>query len=527
MKRRKLLKGMGHLAMSSSYFYGLQAFIETCMRANLANASAVPSDLCYVNIQTQGAPPRWMFDQPLNPFNKGQDFNGGEYGTQLKKVGSTFHAFHGDKKVNFGGKDLYLPPIWSLNSAQLGTPLADLLNHTLMIRGIDMEINSHQVNRERMVRPVTSQPSIHGLVADRSSRPIAASGVRGTNGTEAFSSRKGLSIVQVPQNDPVPTLVSAFQGPITKASDLPFEMKEVIESLDEDAFKRGLSSVGSEDQQMAAFEMFEKNIDAFRRDWLAMYNKYKQIISADINAAFPGITTVNPIGEKQERFRHDRGANDFVIGSYNAKIVAGTRSDLMAQAFAFAEFALKEKLSSSLSVVTAGVTLQGIKDVGNLTADQHFVGSVTSVFFTSLMYRAFASCLLELTNQLKAESLFDNTVLHVMSEFSRTPKKNGAGSDHGFRGASAMIISGMVKQPGLIGNILKESKSSATRSRYPGTWGEAAPLFQSGRNLVNDDIIQTLCEMLEIPKIAVKGESLVKKSSGSVTWTRDWEVKNV
>ncbi len=529
MKRRKVIKGLGHLALSSSYCYGLQALLETCLRTNFAHASDGPKDICYLNIQTQGAPPRWMFDQPLNPLNKGGDFVAGNFGTQLRKKGSSFEAFHGDKKVNFGGKELWLPPIWSLKSAQLGTPLAALLDHTLMIRGIDMEINSHNVNRQRLVRPVASQPSLHGLVADKSDRPIAASGAQAIDGSVAFNSEKGLSLVQVPLGNPIPTLISSFQGPITKESDLSFDMKQILESLDAEAFSRGLSSVGSEKQQMAAYEMFERNLDSFRNNWQGIYNKYKAIIKADINAVFPGITDVNPIAEsKKEPYRYERGTNDFVSGAYKSKILAGTHSNLMAQAFAFAEFALKEKLSSSLSVSTAGSVLQGLKDIGNLRTDQHFVGSVTSVFFTSIMYRAFASCLLELTNQLKAEGTFDSTVIHVGAEFSRTPKKNGAGSDHGFNGSSSMIISGMIQQPGLIGNIAKQASSSSMRDRYPGTYGEAAPLFkESGRRLVNDDIIQTLCEMLEIRKIAVKGEPLVKKSGGTVTWTRDWEVKNV
>jgi hypothetical protein len=524
MKRRKFLKNTGHFALSTSYYYGLQALWDTCLQTNSAYASTA-SDINYVNIQANGAPPRWMFDQPLNPFNNSGQFTAGGFGTSIEKSGSTFKSVHKGVKMDFGGQSLWLPPVWGLKSEKLNQPLNDLLKHSLMVRGIDMEINSHNVNQQRIVRPVSSQPSLHGLVADRSTKPLAASGGEGMIGTTAFKSQSGMSILQAPLNNPIPTLVDAFSGPMTKASELDFDILDTIEAFDTFAKERGISSVGAEGQQNAAFKMFEKNFENFHKNWGELFEKYQGIISAEIRAPFSGVTTSNPIGTKTSPFRYNRGSNDFISGKLQDQITNDTNINQMAQGFAFAEFVLMNDLSSSVSVRSSTVTMGRLK-IGNLTNDQHFVGSVTSTYFTSLMYRALASCLLEFTNKLKAKGIFDNTVIHYMSEFSRTPQKDGGGSDHGFNGASSLILSGMIQEPALVGNINKTPKASM-RTSYPGTWGEAAPYFKGTRPIANDDVIQTLCEMLEVPKIAVKGKSLVKKSSGKVTLTSDREVKNV
>ena len=527
MKRRQFLKSSKHLAMSSAYFYGLQSLMDICLRSNFAQAQ-VSSGINYLNIQIPGAPPRWMFDQPLNPMNKANQFVAGSFGTEIIKKGGKFEAIHKGQKISFGGQDFWLPPVWSLNSQSNGKPFKDLLNNTLIIRGIDMEINSHPVNQTRTVRPVASRPSIHGLVADKSILPLAATGSSLTGGTKAFKNESGISIIGVTPSDPIPGLIAAFKGKVTKASELSLNEVNVIEALDAYALSKGVASMGAEKQQMAAYEMFERNLDSFNSKWDGLYKKYQNIVAQEINAPFPGITSANPIADGSTPYNFERGAGDTINGPLRDQITSQTRNNKMAQAFAFAEFALVEKLSSAVSVVTAGSVLEALKDIGNLRTDQHFVGSVTSTYYTSIMYRALISCLSELVGALKVNGLFDNTVIHIMSEFSRTPKANKEGSDHGFKGSSATIISGMIRTPGLVGNVYKESPDSTVKARYPGTWGEAAPFFKNpDRPIVNDDIVNTLCEMLEVKKIAVKGQSLIKKTGGNVEWLKQWEVKNV
>ncbi len=527
MKRRKFLTQSTHVALSSGYFYGLQALLETCFKANLAQAAEVAGPgYNYVNFQLPGAPPRWYFDQPLNPFNRANDIIAGTFGTEIVKNGANYNPVLRGHKLNFGSQEVFMPPVWNLNSAS-GVPFKNLLDHTMMIRGIDMEINSHPVNRSRIVRPVNSNPSITGLVADKSNRPLAAVGHSEMDATKAYKSETGSSVTLINSGAPVADITRPFITDVTKAEDLKHQIVRTVADLDGYALDNGMASMGSEKQQMAAYEMFARNLDSFNTRWATLYKKYQDIIAAEIRSPFPGITNVNPVGDgTSEIYRYDRTATTILNGSFASQITATTSNNRMAQAFAFAEFALTEKLSSSVTVASTSI-MDGLRTI-RVNSDQHFIGANVSIYYTSLMYKALLGCMTEFVSVLKTENIFDNTVIHIMSEFSRTPKASGAGSDHGFRGGSTTIISGMITTPGLVGNIVKRSSNPTTATSYPGTWGESAHFFKSpDRHLVNDDICHTICEMLEIRKVAVKGQSLIRKTGGRVEWSQNWEVKNV
>ncbi len=525
MKRRKFLKSTAHLACSSAYFYGLNSLMETILGANIAQASS-NRGLFYLNIQMPGAAPRWYFDQPLNPYNVATDVISGNFGTELAKSGGTARPILAGKKIEFGGEEVFLPPVWNLKSDATGVEFKDILNDTMMIRGINMEINSHTVNRTRIVRPVASSPSIHGLLADKSELPIAASGLEGTFASQAFKSQKGTSIVQVNRANPIPGLIAAFQENITKENELNPTTKQIVEALDRYASSRNFSSLGAEKQQMAAYDMFTRKLDTFNKRWNDLYAKYRNIISKEIRAPFPNVTNIGNTSDESVFYNVD--TNRPVKESFDSTIQASTHINQTAQAFAFAEFALTEKISSSVTVDVSTQVMQSVKGFGNVTCDQHRVGSCTSVFYSSLFYRSFLGCLTELRTALTQAGIYDRTLIHIMSEFSRTPKSDGSGSDHGFLGGSATLISGMITTPGLIGNIGTQSTNSLTRSRYPGTWGEGAPFFSGeDRTMVNDDIVNTVCNILDVPQIAVKGQSLISQNSGKIEWSKKWEVKNV
>lgn len=526
MKRRKFLKSSAHLAMLSSYSYGLQMLLNTCMKSN--QVWGQPStEMNYLNFQLPGGPPAWCFDQPLNPHNNKSDFHGGLFGTEIIQSAGKFEPVYRAYKQSFGGKEVYLPPVWRLKSAYSGEAFSGLLNNIMMVRGIDMEINSHTVNRERIVRPVTSRPSIHGLVADRSTKPLAAIGMSRTYGTNAFKSQRGLSMVGFNPARPIQDIVSSFQGRVTKAEDLSFSVTQTLEALDQYAIERGLSSQGAEKQQMAAYAMFARNLDAFSDQWDSLYKKYQAIVAAEIRAPFPGITDVNPVSDDSNYYKHAVRDTDVLSGSLKDQITSKTHINRMAQSFAFVEFAISQNISSSYSLdILSGRVMSLLKDVTFITADQHSVGVINSIYFTSLMYRALLGCILELKKFLQGNGHFDKTVIHISSEFSRTPKEDGSGSDHGFNSGTATLFSGMISTPGLVGNISKLSQKPSFLKRYPGTWGEAAPFFDNVP-LTNDDLVNTLCEIFEIEKLAVKGRSLVRKNGGQVSWLKDWTVKNV
>jgi hypothetical protein len=72
-------------------------------------------------------------------------------------------------------------------------------------------------------------------------------------------------------------------------------------------------------------------------------------------------------------------------------------------------------------------------------------------------------------------------MLHFTGDFSRTPNDGVTthGSDHGFDACATSLFSGNIKGPLLVGNILS-APTSDYAARYPGTWGQAAPITELG-----------------------------------------------
>lgn len=527
--RRQFLSDSKKAVTLASYFYGLDQLLSNFLMSNLAQATTEDKyEYRYVNFLLSGGPPRWYFDQVLNPSGKTGDFKAGGFGTELRKSKNSpgWAPVYKAYKMKFGKQTVYMPPVWRLKSAGTGKSFSSLLDNTLMVRGLNMEINSHIVNRQRTVRPVSSSPSITGLVADRSYLPGGGYGFTSATTTSVFSSPKNQSVIRLNKNNPIPTLIAPFQSKLVGGND--FSMQQSLDLISAYAEERGLASAGLENIQESTLEMFTRDLNKFKDRWSGLVSKYEKIVSAELKAKFPNVTSqanqIKPI--EHPYFKLD--TNKTPAGNMQSAI-NGCDVNRVAETFAFVEFALTENLSASLSVDLSGSTM--LKAAGRtVTNDQHRIGAINSIIFTSLYYRSILGCTIELKDALETAGIFDKTVLHFASEFSRTPKKDGSGSDHGFKGSSTTIISGMIKEPALIGNIRKQSKDGDTVKKYPGTWGEAAPTIKEGskkRDIVNDDILNTLSEMLQIREVAVKGISLVKNNSGKVILSGKWELKNV
>jgi hypothetical protein len=515
--RRKFLSDSAKIMGTSAYAFGLSQFVDIMLKNSLAQAQGETAAYLYkyVSLVTSGAPPRWYLDQPLNPENR--NFIAGSFGTELVNKNGVWQAAYKSYKQTFGGASIYLPPVWNLKSAASGEAFSSLLKNTLMVRGLNMEINSHPVNRERTVRPFSSNPSITGLVGDKASAPFSSIGHSGVSTTNVYKSSQASAVIAVNRNNPMPGIISPFNTTsIIDYKDLNGSVKLALSQINKYAETNNLSSHGSDVNLARTYDMFEENLASFSKEYTSLVTKYESICKAEMQAEFPGVTTelakIVPDGSASFSYESGRafGKND------NLKsILAGAKIPQIAQAFALAEFVLTQNLSSSLSLDT-GSSFGNILGK-TLSHDQHYLGSITSVLFTSLYFRCYLGCMLEFRKQLVAAKIFDTTVIQTTAEFSRTPKTSASGSDHGFESSSCSITSGMLGDGALIGNIAMNPPADM-KVNYAGTWGHAAPfLTDSGvrRNIINDDVVSTVCEMLEVEHIGTKGVTLVKKDSST------------
>lgn len=518
--RRKFLNDSKNLALSTGMMYGLDNLFRVLLNNSVAHAAS-DYEYRYVSLLTSGGPPRWFFDQPLNPFNKAAEFIPGNFGTNIKKVGADWKAVHVGKSVKIGSKNFFLPPVWSLKQGGTGPAFSELLNEVLMIRGLNMEINSHNINRERTVRPVNSEPSISGLVGQYAEKPITSLGHAGASTTTAYKSADGSAGLEVTRNGPTAQIRNPFVvKDIVKYDDLDYSMQQALDAINNYAKEQQLPSQGNEVVLKNSYDMFARKLDAFATTYASLLKKYQDIVNKEVAAEFPDVTTdlnsIKPDGTLPYQYSSNK---TFGAGDNLKTILSGATAPQVAAAFAFAEFALAEDLTSCLTMELGG-NFANIKGTA-IAQDQHFVGAISSVIFTNLYYRSVLGCMTEFRKALIGLKIWDKTVVQMASEFSRTPTTTGRGSDHGFESGSTSIFSGMIKTPALIGNIYITPPTTMAAT-YAGTWGHAAPYLkdsQTGRNraIINDDVVRTVCEMLQIPKIGTKGSSLVKNSLGSVS----------
>ena len=520
--RRKFLNDAGKFSVATTGFYGLENLLQILFQNAYAQAvDTSPYPYNYVSLMTPNAPPRWYFDQPLNPDNQSSQFIPGGFGTEIKKTGNLWLPEYNVYKQKFGAGDVYLPPIWKLKSAA-GENFSSLLKEMIMVRGVDMEINSHQLNQERTVRPFSTSTSISGLVGHASSAPTPSIGFTTSRGTNVFRGVGSAAGIAVSPTNPIPGITTPFNvSKVVKKDDLDYAITQSLAEMDKNAKLNNYASTGSEVNLDKTYDMFARNLASYQSNYTAIFNKYKTIITQETALEIPGIsersllTSIQPDGSAVFGTAPSKRLNG---SNMKAIYEAGNAPTQIASAFAFCEFALIEKLTSSLTLDLGTGTFDKVDGL-NMPSDQHFGGAVTSIIFTTTFYRCMLACMLELRKALQAKNIYDKTLFHFSSEFSRTPQKNMAGSDHGFNSASTSFISGMIAPTGggLVGNIHKQSADVKERDLYPGTWGKSAPTkFNDGksRHIINDDVVSTVCEFMQIPKIGTKGQSLVSNDNG-------------
>lgn len=473
----------------------------------------------YIHLSLPGGPPRWYFDQALNPSGAAGDFVAGGFGNRIVAgadgLARTVHATH---RYSAGNEVFQLPPVWGMPRS--GDSADELLRHMQMFRGVDMQINNHTISNQRQTAPVIGGASIGGSLADASGRAIASVVVGGTPAGAVFRTEKALAPVNATVNNGAANPLTALLRPFrplgnTSLNDPRWE-QAIGASLQE--FETYLGNIGARPNVM--HEAYDQAIDLIKTDkykiadkWAAIYPKYKQAVDeATARATIDRLFTAPIKADGTKPFRIDSvSGRDVNLSAADLRTMfnAGVVFPNMADVFALTEIVVLEKLSSNLIVPLQ--TPQNFSVAGKvfgITHDQHFIGTVVSALSTTAYYRGVINCLQELVRSLKAGGAFNNTVIHIGSEFSRTPRPDGSGSDHGFQGSSASVISGKINAFSVIGNVKKGGDAT-----YTGTWGLAAD-FQNGRPIWVQDIANTICTMLSVKPVSENGVVLLNSANG-------------
>jgi hypothetical protein len=515
ISRRKFLSDLGIISGGTAVATSISpwnfSLIEQLMFKQ-AHAE-VGFDKRYLFISMPGAPSRWTFDLMLTPYGQNGFQANPMIGTAYKASGGRYTDIE-YRTFKYRGVDV--PHLWQFPVPRAGggnRPMTDLLDHMLVLRGVSTENPSHSGSRELQFLPAGASQSLNALTADKSESPFASINL----GAQQFRFRSlaNKTAVMAPRNgNLIQQIMTPFGNALTadfvaKRSGLGTSIDQLRVALNARATAKD-SSANSNVNNHGAARALASQTENLTTVWNNLLAKYRDLVarSMDTSVRLQGITDL-PIGITGTRDgTYDLNNNRVNTSDLRTMIDANTSIPSMAEYFAFSEFMLTRKYTSSLSMPLSDFTGIKITDGGgraNSNFDEHSGGKMVILLLRSMYFRALASCNLALIDSLTAAGMFNDTVINMGGEFNRNPRSNMTGSDHGWRGASLSLVSGSITQPLVLGNVRAQ-----TSTNYPGTWGESGNVAQLGKGLSLANAASTIAALLGVPSPITSDSSVIR-----------------
>lgn len=538
LDRRDFLKqllvgtGIGSSGLLNAFLTNMMANMFQSATAHAAGEEAAFQDFKLISLILAGGAPRYYWDLPINPNGASDKIvaNPMVVNRFRKNSNGTFTPYYATTQV--GG--FSMPHIWSANiPTTFGVaPMKNLAQNMLIMRGIDLQIDSHEIDRDRQVAPVPGGISLTGLVADQASSPIPAVGRNG--GGNYYKGEKGIAYVNLAGGNPFSVALNPFTPLDSMASINNGQVERAIDnalkSMSQASADKGKYLPSTFATRFNAKKMMMKKFGSLQDSYTILRKKYLDLISrafaAEGNLGLVGVDDHAIAADGTPSFRVQE--NEFFTGS-DIRTFTDEKTGIseLAESMAIAEFMAMEGLSSSINVVSGNFlqtlyqqsynpTTKAIRTNArvNHTMDVHFTGAHLATILFSRYYRAVSACLYELILQLNSKgigggrTLFDKTVIAVNSEFNRLPRMDASGADHGWRGSNYTLFSGMVPGLTIAGNVHTNGDSR-------GTWGHGAPLTElGGREAIIGNAASTVASLLEIKTPTPNDQSFVYKENG-------------
>ena len=556
--RRQFLGMMGSSALAPLAVSPLTVLMTSLVDGILAKSQAQAAGMSlpprnYVFINFAGGPPRWVWDMPLTPYKQEALIKNNHVNTRFK---NSTEAEYVTTAITRKGVTLNMPHLWTstIPTSSGGTvPMSVLLDNMLMIRGVKLPSDGHENNNFKQLRPVNTAPSLNGAVADRSGSPVPAVGLPHSPNDNYKSSK---SIAQTVLSDirgnPIQSILSPFDNSKDGVSQSFRDKNKAIDAVVNKALadlanQAKLSIPGSDalfSMRSDANSLLRRGIGDLQSVYSSLVNKYKQLIARVAGSSIYGVTDV-PI--MQGNLRDPKGIIQHTIvesghgflgpqADLRQLINANTTIAGLAENFAIAEYLLVNGYSNAVNMGAGGVTGLALQDVyeilnggvgkykGNLFGewvhDEHEGGAFASLIINSFGFRAVSACLYEFISTLKTANLFNETVIQIGGEFSRSARNTFGGADHGWIAHATSLFSGAITKPIVLGNTLLQVPDwYPNGNAYKGSWGEAAPVKVDGidQELSLGHTTSTVAHLLRVEPPLANNSSLVIEGVGGVT----------
>lgn len=567
--RRKMIGIMGAVGAGGLLYSPARKLFEKIARDKLVNTKSffkprINSNRNYVQVNLYGAPSRNGFDSLLKPYD-----NSGFIANPLvaNRILDQGLIKNGLLKMEYSVEKIYginVPYQWhQLLPTPSGKlkPMSDLLENAMMIRGCRLDFEGHPINGIQQISPIQGGLSLNGIIGDSSTGFISAISVGNTPVSRAFKSNGSL-LLEVPVDEEnyaeyilKPFLIKDAEY-LLNQKNLDNEFNEIAKNYPSDL--RDLLEVKKQ-----SIKYVQSNIDMFIDQFSALTLKYHSLIERAIETIdyIPKVAT-----PKFPLIADGKKTLKEMVGIYSSDDLMFLGDDLLsflktgkinywAQEFALCEFLLTNNICQSIlisppletgfliescdarqaipfenlecsfdpKINKSTVHLKGdVRGGGrkhSFKMDAHSTGIALDVMSTSLFYRAISTCLLELTESLKLikvgnSNMFNETVIHLASEFDRIPSVDGYGSSHLPVSNPTTIFSGCIKGPMVLGNIYVGTLEK-NKEEYYGTVGVGAPIKELGDSIKIGNVSSTLSTLLRVKPIVKRNKSLIDEISGN------------
>lgn len=466
-------------------------------------------------IEMVGAPPRWTFDLFLTPYSSTGFVRNPMVATSYTASGGAYTGVqYQTTKIN----GVNAPWLWQFDVPKAGggsRPMAELMNNMLAIRGIDIGDFQHESAQVKLFLPPGASASLVSLAAVNSGTPIPALDVDSTRYT--FRSAAPITPVHLSTNK---TMLATLMDPFTNKTGATFTAKRTalatyinraLAALQDYAVSQHPGAASIFASQKGADDLLRGAVGDLTQAWSSLYGKYHDIVTRgiDVTDTIPGISDM-PIGGST-RDNQYRIYDPYIIKTAdmrdafkNIYIVS------LAEHFAVAEYVLLNNISGSVTIAPQQIFGCNVGGTAvDLGFDEHNMGTMVSLLTNSLYNRAFAGCMLELIDRLKAAGIFNETVIDVRGEFGRYGRTDGSGSDHEDTGGSAAFYSGIIQGPMIVGNVRNNSG--------PGNVGGAAPIAKLNNNVLDPDYLaSSIATLLRAPSPVTAKPSILAEQNGRI-----------
>lgn len=490
----------------------------------------------YLQINLFGAPSRWQYDLPITPFDGDKVKENGHVITSLNIRDDQVTSSYKTNKIN----GINLPPLWSEKLDILGksSSQSEIYNNMLTIRGCDMAIDGHEINSRKLVNPFGTGNSLTGHISNMSKAPYPAIQLLGkasplSTAPGAFHSTLGINPINIAYNESYGKSILSF-GKYEKYLQIEDRILNILEGRESKNRK-------------SVTKLLKKNLDEIFDFYENRVKSYEKIIKAN--------TKFSKEFKNLPGYQFKRRASDYETDSIRSMLgefyidgyflcgenLTDMAKDLdysdLAKRFAISETIIKYDLSSSCLMMVnpvEGLNIKGAyleddlyieKSSGlivpkkgikprtikrDFTFDPHDIGLITETIMNDQFYRCFQSCLLDFVQTLKKQGKFDKTLIHITSEFDRTPRLDLSGSDHGWQGHTSTFITGKISGSYVTGNIYVDNPRKDALHFGNGTWGAAAPNKElQNRHMSYRNIISTISNFLDIKSITPSDMALI------------------